>query len=107
MASEAILMDLVKKGHDRQEIHEIIKKSSVQTAIAIKEQGSDNDLFTRLGKDPDFPLSEQELNLYLENSQRFSGVAETQTEEYLEKVVKHILENNKHLIGKTTTEIKI
>ncbi len=107
MASEAILMDLAKKGYGRQEMHEIIKNHSVQTAIAIKEQGSDNDLFTRLGKDPNFPLSEQKLNLYLENSQRFSGAAETQTEEYLEEVVKHILENNKHLIGKTTTEIKV
>lgn len=107
MASEAILMDLAKKGHDRQEIHEIIKKHSVQTAIAIKEQGSDNDLFTELGKDPDFPLSEQELNSYLENPQRFAGAAEIQTQEYLNEVVKPILENNKHLIGKTTTEIKV
>ncbi len=100
-------MNLTKKGHDRQEIHEIIKKHSVQTAIAIKEQGSDNDLFTKLGKDPDFPLSEQELNSYLENPQRFAGAAEIQTQEYLNEVVKPILENNKHLIGKTTTEIKV
>lgn len=107
MASEAILMDLAKKGHDRQEIHEIIKKHSVQTAIAIKEQGSDNDLFTELGKDPNFPLSKQELNSYLENPQRFAGAAEIQTQEYLNEVVKPILENNKHLIGKTTTEIKV
>ncbi len=54
-----------------------------------------------------FPLSEQELNLYLENPQKFAGAAEIQTQEYLNEVVKPILENNKHLIGKTTTEIKV
>lgn len=107
MASEAILMDLAKKGHSRQEMHEIIKKHSVETGIAIKEQGMDNDLFVRLGKDPNFPLSEKELNLYLENPQRFAGAAGIQTEEYLEDVVKPILKKNKHLIGKTTKEIKV
>ena len=59
-------MDLSKKEYGRQKMHEIIKNHSAQTAIAIKEQGKDNDLFTRLGKDPNFPLSKQELNLYLE-----------------------------------------
>ena len=48
MATEAILIDLVQKGHSRQEMHELIKDHSVAAGIAIKEEGSDNDLFRRI-----------------------------------------------------------
>ncbi len=107
MASEAILMDLVKEGYGRQEMHELMKHHSVETGIAIKEEGSDNDLFFRLGADSNFPLSEKDLNLYLERPKRFSGAADIQTTEYLEDVVKPVLKKNEHLIGKMNAEIKV
>lgn len=86
MTTEAILMDLAQKGYDRQEMHEIIKKHSVATGLFIKEEGGVNDLFTRLGDDPKFPLSEVELDVYLEDPARYAGAAIQQTEEYLEVI---------------------
>jgi len=108
MASEAILMDLSKKGYDRQEMHEIIKTHSTKAGWAIKEQGADNDLFERLGKDKKFPLTKSELEKYLEEPERFVGASERQTEEFLQTRVKPLLTGYySDLIGKTETEINV
>ena len=107
MASEAIMIDLVKEGFNRQEMYEFIRKHSVDSAIAMKEEGADCDLFERLGKDQNFPLSEKELNAYLGNPLRFAGAANIQTEEFLEDYVKPALEKNRHLIGKASSEVNV
>ncbi len=107
MASEAILMDLSKRGCDRQEMHKIIEQHSIPAGIAIKEEGADNTLFERLGNDQNFPLSQSDLEEYLENPERFAGAAEQQTEDYLRKVVNPILKERRDLIGKTDSEIKV
>src|SRR3989344_886767 len=92
MATEAILMDLAKEGYDRQEMHQIIKKHSIDAGNAIKEEGSDNDLFRRLGNDAAFPLSQRELKRSVKDAIRFAGRAEQQTEEYLRHVVWPLLQ---------------
>ena len=83
MTTEALLMDLAHQGHDRQEMHELIKEHSVAAGLAVKEEGKINNLFERLGKDSWFPLSEEELSRYLENPERYAGASSVQTEEFL------------------------
>lgn len=106
-ASEAIIADLAKKGHNRQEMHEIIKKHSVAAGLAIKEEGVDNNLFERLGNDKKFPLSKSELEIYLEKPERFAGAAKKQTEEYLEEYVNPVLKKYYVLIGQTDSKINV
>ncbi|NQU78166.1 adenylosuccinate lyase [Candidatus Woesearchaeota archaeon] len=107
MATEAILMDLAKDGSDRQEMHEILKKHSVAAGLAIKEEGADNDLFRRLGEDENFPMSENELDKYLENPGRFAGAAETQTWEYLREHVLPRLVKYEDIIGKAESQVNV
>ena len=107
MATEDILVDLVNQGSDRQEMHELIKKHSVAAGIAIKEDGSDNDLFRRLGDDSKFPFSINNLNDYLQDSSSFTGAASLQTADYLEEVVKPKLKRYGDLIGKANAEISV
>lgn len=100
-------MDLAKESYDRQEIHEIIKSHSVTTGIRMKEEGEDNDLFSRLGQDDKFPLNEADLQKYLDKPMRFTGAAEIQTEEYLRDVVKPLVERNKEFIGTINSKINV
>ena len=107
MATEKILMDLAKQGHGRQKMHEIIKTHSVDVGISIKEEGNENNLFERLGNDDNFPLSQRQLEVYLENPGRFAGASEKQTQEYLNEVVKPRLEKYQDSIGKSDSEIEV
>jgi len=107
MATEAILMDLAQKGHDRQKMHELIKKHSVKAGIAVKEGGKNNDLFARLSRDKNFPLSRKDLEKYLEDSMRFAKPAPQQTEEYIHDVVMPELEKRKDLIGNAETGVNV
>jgi adenylosuccinate lyase len=106
MATEVILMELAKKGHDRQEMHEIIKKHSIEAGKAVKMEGKSNDLFIRLASDPQIPVDEDFLHSLLENPSRFAGAASKQTEEFLEEV-KIVLEKYKDMIGNSSGEINV
>ena len=97
MATENILMYCVKKGGDRQKLHERIRHHAVMTMKSIKENGSENDLLNRIEQDKEFGITKKEINDLLIAGQ-FTGRAKEQTEEYLE-VVKKILKANKDLIG--------
>lgn len=107
MASEAILMDLVKKEYDRQEMHEIIKNHSIAAGLAIKEEGKDNNLFERLASDEQFPLVQKDLESYLEDPARFAGCAEEQTKDYLKEVVGPTLKKYQDLLGKSESKINV
>jgi len=107
MTTEAILMDLVSQGHDRQKMHEIIKKHSIATGITIKEKGIDNDLFERLGNDLKFPLTQEQLESYLADPNRFTGAADRQTEDFIKDVVMPRLAKYEDLIGKAESEISV
>ena len=97
MATENILMYCVKKGGDRQELHERIRKHSVEAAKEIKQNGSDNDLIKRILNDKTFNISEQEMKEIL-NAENFCGRAKEQTEEFLSEV-KPVLDSNRDLLG--------
>jgi len=97
MATENILMYCVKKGGDRQELHERIRKHSVDAAKEIKQYGRDNDLIKRILSDKTFNISEQEIEDIL-NAENFCGRAKEQTEEFLVEV-KPVLDSNRDLLG--------
>ena len=98
MATENILMRCVKKGGDRQVIHERIRLHSLEAAKKIKENGTENDLTARITADEAFKMiTENEINELL-CAEQFTGRAKEQTEEFLNNV-KIILEANRELLG--------
>ncbi len=106
MATENILMYCVsEKGGDRQTLHEAIRKHSIAAAAVVKEQGGENDLLERIGNDPIFGLSEDELK-DLVDAKKFTGRAKEQVEEYVAEVVDPLLEANKDKFVKTD-DIKV
>ena len=102
MATENILMYCVKRGGDRQSLHERIRRHSVEAAKKIKLDGEENDLIPRILADTAFGLSEAELRDLL-RAEEFTGRAKEQTEEFLSEVWV-VLEANKELLG---TDVKI
>ncbi len=97
MATENILMYCVKKGGDRQKLHERIRLHAVEAAKRIKQDGAENDLLPRILADEAFDLTETEINKLTEASQ-FTGRAKEQTEEFLTEVAP-LLAKNKELLG--------
>ena len=100
MATEIILMDAVKAGGDRQELHEKIRSHSMDAARRVKEEGAPNDLLERIAADPAFGMDMEQLQSLMEPS-NFIGCADVQTERYLNEVVRPVLEANKDMLGLT------
>lgn len=98
IATENILMYCTSRGGDRQELHEAIREHSVECAKQIKLNGAENDLLDRILADPRFGLTEEEL-AQLTRPETFIGAANIQTEEYLENVVKPLLNGYKEDLG--------
>lgn len=108
MATEKILMACVKWGESRQEMHEIIKNHSVAAGKAVKEEGKDNDLLERLGKDNKIPFDQKELeNMVVTSSNLFAGRATQQTEEFLREVVEERLEKYKNFLGESDATVSV
>ncbi|MGI6203806.1 MAG: adenylosuccinate lyase [Anaerovoracaceae bacterium] len=105
MATEIILMDAVEAGGDRQELHERIRVHSMEAGRRVKEEGAENDLIDRIAADPAFPQGKEEL-MKLMKPENFVGCAPEQTEDYLNGVIRPILEKNEDLIG-VTAEINV
>ncbi len=100
MATENIMMDAVKAGGDRQELHEKIRTLSMEAGRNVKEKGLDNNLLELIAADPEFGLTLEELQKCMEPS-RYVGRAPKQVEEFLGEVVQPILEENQELLGIT------
>jgi len=98
MATENIMMDAVKAGGDRQELHERIRVHSMAAGKVVKEEGKENDLLERIANDPAFNMTMEQLTAIME-PKNFVGRAPVQTEEFLEEVIAPILEENKELLG--------
>lgn len=98
MATENILMDAVKAGGDRQELHERIRVHSMAAAKAVKEEGNPNDLLDRIAADPAFHVTNEALQKVLK-PENFVGRAPQQTSEYLDGVIKPILSENRDVLG--------
>ncbi len=99
MASENILMRAVKKGGDRQQLHESLRGHAQEAARAVKEDGAPNDLLARIAADPAFDLDEAELSGVMDPSQ-FVGRAPRQVEEYLRDVIDPVLAQNRGELGR-------
>ena len=98
MASENIMMKAVKKGGDRQELHEEIRRHSIEAGKQVKELGLKNDLIERIEADPKFGLDKSELTGLL-NPADYTGRAPEQTVEFVNGYIKPLLEANKDMIA--------
>lgn len=98
MASENIMMDAVKRGGDRQALHEKIRTYAMEAGKQVKEFGLENDLIERILADPDFKTSREEIEAILQ-PEHFTGRSAQQTEEFINGLIKPILEANKDIMG--------
>ena len=105
MATENIMMDAVKAGGDRQELHERIRELSMEAGRTVKVEGKDNNLLELIAADPAFNLTLEELEKTMEPS-RYVGRAKEQTEVFLAKTVQPVLDAHKELLG-VTAEINV
>ena len=105
MATENIMMDAVKRGGNRQELHEKIREYSMLAGEQVKKYGRENDLVDRIAADPDFGMTKEEIVSILE-PKNFVGRAPEQTREFLAEVIQPILDENKDILG-VTAEINV
>ena len=98
MATENIMMEAVKAGGDRQELHEKIRVHSMEAGRQVKVEGKPNDLIERIIADKSFNIDEQKLRSVLK-PENYVGRAPEQTEEFVEEFIKPILEANKDILG--------
>lgn len=99
------MMDAVKAGGDRQELHEKIRELSMEAGKNVKEKGQDNNLLELIAEDPAFNLSLEDLQKTMEPA-RYVGRAREQVESYLKNVIEPLLEKNKDVLG-MTAEINV
>jgi len=98
MATENILMDAVKAGGDRQELHERIRELSMEAGKTVKEEGKPNDLLDRIAADPTFKITKEALQKVMK-PENYVGRSCEQTTEFLNGVIKPILSANEDLLG--------
>ena len=98
MATENIMMDAVKAGGDRQELHEKIRKLSMEAGANVKREGLENNLLELIANDESFGLSLEDLEKTMDPS-KYVGRAPEQVEEFLRDVINPILEANKDELG--------
>ncbi|MGN0975991.1 MAG: adenylosuccinate lyase [Gemmiger sp.] len=98
MASENIMMKAVKKGGDRQELHERLREHAVAAAAVVKQEGMPNDMIARVEADPAFGLSREEIEAEL-SPEAFTGRAPQQVEEFLTEVIRPLLAANADAVG--------
>ena len=98
MATENIMMDAVKKGGNRQELHEKIRTLSMEAGKQVKQEGKENNLLELIAADETFGLSLEELEASMEPS-RYVGRAPLQVEQFLSKVIAPVLEKNRDELG--------
>ena len=105
MATENIMMDAVKAGGDRQELHERIRELSMEAGRNVKVEGKENNLLELIAADPAFNMSLEDLQKTMDPS-KYTGRAEVQVEAFLKNVIQPMLEENKDILG-MTAEINV
>ena len=98
MATENIMMDAVKAGGDRQDLHERIRELSMEAGRNVKEKGLENNLLELIAADPAFNLTLEELKETMDPS-KYIGRASVQVDDYLKKVIRPLLDANKDILG--------
>ena len=102
MATENIMMDAVKAGGDRQELHEKIRELSMEAGKNVKEKGLDNNLLELIANDPAFNMSLEDLQKTMDPS-KYVGRSPEQVDEFLAEVINPILQENKEILGMSAT----
>ena len=98
MATENIMMDAVKMGGNRQELHEKIRELSMEAGKNVKQEGRENNLLELIAADPEFHMTLEDLQKTMEPS-RYVGRSREQVEAFLRKVISPILQDNRDLLG--------
>ncbi len=98
MATENIMMDAVKAGGNRQELHEEIRGLSMKAGENVKKYGRENNLLQLIAESDKFPVGEEELKGALQPS-KYTGRAASQVEEYIKEFVQPVLDANKDILG--------
>ena len=98
MATENIMMDAVKAGGDRQELHEKIRQLSMEAGKNVKQEGKENNLLELIAADDEFPMTLPELQALMEPS-RYTGRSASQVEEFIQEIVEPILDENQEILG--------
>lgn len=98
MATENIMMDAVKAGGDRQELHEKIRELSMEAGKNVKVNGKENNLLELIAAEPAFNLTLEDLKKTMEPS-RYTGRAKEQVDAFLDYVIRPVLEKNKEMLG--------
>ena len=105
MATENIMMDAVKAGGDRQELHEKIRELSMVAARNVKAEGKENNLLELIAADPAFNMSLEDLEKTMDPA-KYTGRASVQVDAFLKNVVNPVLEANEEVLG-MTAEINV
>ena len=98
MATENIMMDAVKAGGDRQELHERIRQHSMAAGHVVKEEGKENDLLERIAADSAFGMTMEQLQAIMK-PENFVGRSPEQTVEFITEYVQPVLDENKDILG--------
>jgi len=98
MATENIMMQAVKKGGDRQELHEQIRLHSIAAGKVVKEEGGENDLVDRIAADPMFMITKEEILATLQ-PEHFTGRSAEQVDEFLKDFIQPVLDANREILG--------
>lgn len=106
MATENIMMDAVKKGGDRQVLHERIRQLSLEAGHTIKDEGLPNNLIDLIATDPMFGLTREEIEAHLDAA-RYIGRCPQQVEEFLLQDVRPVLERYREALEKKDTELTV
>ena len=106
MASENIMMDAVKRGGNRQELHERIRVHSIEAGKNVKDRGLANNLIDLIAEDPSFGMTKEELTAHLEPS-RYIGRCPQQVEEFLAQLVAPVLKRYESVLNAKETELKV
>ena len=105
MATENIMMDAVKMGGNRQELHERIRELSMEAGRNVKVEGKENNLLELIAEDKAFPMTLEDLQKTMDPA-RYVGRSKEQVEAFLHNVINPVLEENKELLG-MTAEINV
>ena len=106
MATENIMMEAVKKGGDRQELHEKIRVYSMEAGSVVKNEGKPNDLLSRIVKDPAFGLNEDDLNKMLD-PKLYIGRCPEQVDTFLNEAIRPILKAHADDLKVTEVELNV
>ncbi len=98
MASENIMMEAVKRGGDRQELHERIRQHSIASAEQVKKYGKSADLIERIENDPAFPLSKEEIESHLQ-PENYTGRSAQQVDEFVAQIDSLLAENKNSIVA--------